>query len=152
MWIWNSMTVSIGWRSTGLFKDFAMQIGLADQRDIWTRAFMSVLSESAIKLIDSPGSPATGGEKHERLVEGASKIADLALQEYKRIWCRDDDYLLMPQSLTAENGAKAAMAGAFRQTIRGDDELGEPSREIVVTWSTIKAIYAKAVHLLGRRI
>jgi DnaJ-class molecular chaperone len=81
-------------------------------------------------------------------------------------WRRRMDTILMPKSLTAENGAKAALMGEFHipvpmtcEECGGDglDEAEEDGRcifcdgsgqinfSVNVPWTTIKAIYAKAV-------
>lgn len=64
----------------------------------------------------------------------------------------DLGFVFMPMELTAENGAKAALAGEFSELI----ELTNPGEPVtinhVIKWSTIKAIYAKAVeHFHGKR-
>src|SRR5687768_6436569 len=73
----------------------------------------------------------------------------------------DNDVALMPRSLTAENGAKAALMGEFHETIEfscrecdeDDDECefcnrtGQLLQKVPVDWTTIKAIYAKAVEV-----
>lgn len=78
------------------------------------------------------------------------------------------DYVLMPRKLTAENGAKGALMGEFKETYMvechecegsGEDEHdypcpeckgdGEVQAAISVGWDTIKDIYARAVELLA---
>lgn len=71
----------------------------------------------------------------------------------------------MPVALTAENGAKAALIGEFKEEIELDcpDCFGDDSEQcetcdnagviwhsVPVEWTTIKAIYAKAVELLAQ--
>ncbi|WP_392420613.1 hypothetical protein [Edwardsiella piscicida] len=69
-----------------------------------------------------------------------------------------DDFALVPKKLTAENGAKSVLLGEFSETkfincpeCFGDDECetcdGSGIIEITVpvTWTTIKAIWAKGV-------
>lgn len=71
-----------------------------------------------------------------------------------------DDQILMPRRLTAENGAKAALIGEFSvpsaqacpscQGCDSDDcprcdGEGVVPASILVSWTTIKAIYAAAV-------
>lgn len=68
-----------------------------------------------------------------------------------------DGYCVMPLTLTAENGAKCALAGEFKvsRTVRchecggeGCDDCadaGEFEEEITVPWDTIKDIYRAAV-------
>jgi hypothetical protein len=72
--------------------------------------------------------------------------------------------VMMPRELTAENGGKAALMGEFFERISepcfgcvGDDPSGceicngwgELHRDIPVSWSTIKAIYARAVSIFA---
>ena len=57
-----------------------------------------------------------------------------------------EDTILMPRSLTAENGAKAALTGEFKISVELVYEDGnEESIDVDVPWTTIKAIYAAAV-------
>jgi hypothetical protein len=75
--------------------------------------------------------------------------------------------ILMPEMLTAENGAKYALIGEFYETIptqchechgnpdeREDCEFcegtGEITQRVPVQWTTIKDIYKRAVALLGQ--
>ena len=64
----------------------------------------------------------------------------------------------VPARLTAENGAKAALMGEFKESIQtpctecfGDDECencdgsGRITTEYTVSWSTIKEIYAASI-------
>jgi hypothetical protein len=76
-------------------------------------------------------------------------------------------YVLMPERLTAENGAKAAMIGEFYEeiTVRcpdcdgGDEDLycaacndeGTIQQPVQVQWDTIKQIYSKAVEVCARK-
>lgn len=73
--------------------------------------------------------------------------------------------VMMPRSLTAENGAKAAMIGEFHEEIeitcsacyfdeaQDDCEVcggdGHYTQRVPVSWTTIKEIYAMAVKELG---
>jgi hypothetical protein len=81
------------------------------------------------------------------------------------------DYVLMPKRLTAENGAKGALSGEFKETIdvtchecggSGDDANSDNDAEcpecngdgvvtqnVPVSWDTIKDIYRRAVELLA---
>ena len=71
------------------------------------------------------------------------------------------DKIIMPPSLTAENGAKAALMGEFSVSLPvfhaecdgcGCTDCGgsgEVTRRINVPWTVIKEIYAKSVELLG---
>lgn len=82
----------------------------------------------------------------------------------------ESEYVLMPKRLTAENGAKALLAGEFFESVHipiprecdcnncgicdraNDQEIkGEDSEElrVPVSWTTIKAIYEKAVEHLA---
>ncbi len=69
-----------------------------------------------------------------------------------------DDWQLVPKRLTAENGAKGALSGEFSETkfincpeCFGDDDCetcdgsGRIEISVPVTWTTIKAIWAKGV-------
>lgn len=69
-----------------------------------------------------------------------------------------DGYVIVPLRLTAENGAKGALSGEFSETkfvncpeCFGDDECetcdgsGKIEITVPVTWTTIKAIWAKGV-------
>ncbi|GAD09198.1 hypothetical protein GFGA_1c1221 [Gluconobacter frateurii NBRC 103465] len=75
--------------------------------------------------------------------------------------------ILMPDELTAENGAKYALIGEFYETTpvqchechgnpddREECEFcggeGELTQRIPVQWTTIKEIYKRAVALLGK--
>jgi len=76
--------------------------------------------------------------------------------------------VMMPRELTAENGAKALLMGEFYSELViycpdcgvdsgiEDDEIcetcsdsGTVTQRVPVSWTTIKAIYAKAVQHLG---
>ena len=69
-----------------------------------------------------------------------------------------DGYVLVPKKLTAENGAKGVLSGEFSETkfincpeCFGDDDCetcdgsGRIEITVPVTWTTIKAIWAKGV-------
>ncbi|OPW92721.1 hypothetical protein BZK40_11905 [Citrobacter portucalensis] len=69
-----------------------------------------------------------------------------------------DGYMLVPKKLTAENGAKRVLSGEFSETkfincpeCFGDDDCetcdgsGRIEITVPVTWTTIKAIWAKGV-------
>ncbi|WP_425322756.1 hypothetical protein [Escherichia coli] len=69
-----------------------------------------------------------------------------------------DGWQLVPKRLTAENGAKGALSGEFSETkfincpeCFGDDDCetcdrsGRIEISVPVTWTTIKAIWAKGV-------
>ncbi len=73
------------------------------------------------------------------------------------------DLVLMPNALTAENGAKALLIGEFHVETQvpnpdydpmcDDDEDEEPeffTAQIAIPWDTIKAIYAMAVKHLAK--
>jgi hypothetical protein len=118
--------------------------------------------------MDSTGSQATGGPRIARLIKTAREIADAALEEYQRVWAlAPPNYIRMPQSLTAENGAKALLSSEFSEFYQtpctcmidgnepGDDCDGECDEgyitaHVVVGWDTIKKIYAKAVEHLSK--
>lgn len=74
--------------------------------------------------------------------------------------------ILMPERLTAENGAKYALSGEFHESVTvqchechdGDDRddcevcagRGEVTQRVTVEWSTVKEIYKQAIELLGK--
>lgn len=78
---------------------------------------------------------------------------------------KNEDYILMPKALTAENGAKALLVGEFKTEIHvichdccGSDEHcetchgeGELTQCMSIDWTTIKAIYSKCVEHLERK-
>lgn len=62
--------------------------------------------------------------------------------------------VVMPRSLTSENGAKALLMGEFFEEhecryYNGDGELVEYTEKVPVRWTTIKEIYAKIVSHYG---
>jgi hypothetical protein len=75
--------------------------------------------------------------------------------------------VMMPRALTAENGAKALLIGEFTEDVKeecvfcenGIDEDGELCKkchgdgytlnQVGISWTTIKAIYAKCVEHFG---
>ena len=75
--------------------------------------------------------------------------------------------VVMPQELTAENGAKGLFIGEFKEVIHSacpaclnkDDEIdddcylcdgtGKFTQEVMISWSTIKDIYKLAVEKLA---
>jgi len=86
---------------------------------------------------------------------------DIAEEEATRRYPQSDKVLL-PRALTAENGSKAALIGEFSETTKvycsecgGDyktmddcETCGGTGAEfisVLVSWTTIKAIYAKVV-------
>lgn len=95
------------------------------------------------------------------MIEEAMKFAGDAVMSDK------SPDVIMPSSLTAENGAKALLIGEFAETIEVRNELycgcgycdfceenpDEPETcqiSVPVSWNTIKAIYAKAVQHLSK--
>ncbi len=76
--------------------------------------------------------------------------------------------IIMPTELTAENGAKFAFIGEFKEYIElecgpcsenGYDEdcpicngEGTYSQDVPISWTNIKAIYKKAVKMFGQTI
>ena len=72
-----------------------------------------------------------------------------------------EGHFLMPKSLTAENGAKAALMGEFHEIIKLDchechgegcdecDGVGSFNQPVNISWPTIKEIYAKAVEFFN---
>lgn len=87
--------------------------------------------------------------------------AEQAVQETPRQVAKD--MVLMPESLTAESGAKAALSGEFHETAPVDcyaceggefdtdrdcvdcDGTGVINEHVDISWTNIKAIYAAAV-------
>lgn len=77
----------------------------------------------------------------------------------------ETETVMMPRSLTAENGAKGSFIGEFKETIEiacsecagtgldGDcfacEGNGVIQQKVTIEWTTIKEIYAKAVKELG---
>jgi hypothetical protein len=61
---------------------------------------------------------------------------------------------VVPRALTAENGAKAALAGDFTETFEYmDDEGDECTAHIPVSWTTIKEIHkAMVAHFDGQSV
>jgi len=77
------------------------------------------------------------------------------------------EHVVMPQELTAENGAKGLFIGEFKEVIHSvcpaclnkDDEIdddcylcdgtGKFTQEVMISWSTIKDIYKLAVDKLA---
>ena len=75
--------------------------------------------------------------------------------------------VVMPQELTAENGAKGLFIGEFKEVIHSDcpvclnkddeidddcylcDGTGKFTQEVMISWSTIKVIYKLAVENLA---
>ncbi|NIB43757.1 hypothetical protein HBA55_29410 [Pseudomaricurvus alkylphenolicus] len=80
-----------------------------------------------------------------------------------------DEDVLMPKSLTAENGAKGFLSGEFFEEVNypcphcaADNEHHDEdtgchecdgtaviNSKVYVSWNNIKAIYAKAVEMIG---
>lgn len=65
-----------------------------------------------------------------------------------------DIHVVMPRSLTAENGAKALLSGEFFEEHEcsyydADGELVEYTEKVPVRWGTIKRIYDKVVSHYG---
>lgn len=74
-----------------------------------------------------------------------------------------EGFVLMPESITAENGAKYCLSGEFHEVVElectacdGDDEDcdacsggGSYTHRVPVSWTTIKDIYSAAINLLA---
>ncbi len=59
---------------------------------------------------------------------------------------REQERVLLPRRLTAENGAKAALIGEFHEDFDILDENGDEQYvKVAVTWDTIKRIWEAAV-------
>jgi len=86
---------------------------------------------------------------------------EYAIQETVKNFAKSKNLVLMPKSLTAENGAKAALMGEFdiEKTILCPDCCGNGCGEcddggyiiemVPIQWDTIKEIYKKAVEVCG---
>lgn len=82
----------------------------------------------------------------QQLKAAHDRIAELERQNDQLKVCHDD--VLMPRSLTTENGAKYHFIGEFSVTAESIDEDGEIYiNTIPIPWSTIKDIYKKAVEI-----
>lgn len=99
-----------------------------------------------------------------------SWVEDRAIKNWNQRPYRKDDFILMPKRLTAENGAKSLLIGEFSEKIQvdcpfclgiGEDEEGErctecggsgdDTREVQISWTNIKKIYAMTVkHFAGK--
>ncbi len=88
---------------------------------------------------------------------GNEKPSDVALYKCAPVVV-PEGWKLVPENLTAENGAKAALLGEFTETIStgctecfGDEDCdncggdGVIRIEAKVSWTTIKAIWSKAI-------
>lgn len=103
-------------------------------------------------------------DKLEARISSASKLTGAA-SPVAAATEQATDYVLMPRRLTAENGAKGALSGEFKESIEvpcpechDEDEgyacstcenVGRVSQDVTVGWDTIKDIYARAVELLA---
>lgn len=134
---------------------------------------MHPLSEQLCELLEGLG---VDQEVTDGFTKGIDELAAQAEMECAR--CEDAalreaalgdaESVIMPARLTAENGAKAALSGEFSFAVRNPmwcdcgegsencdrcqlaEELGElPTMEVVVPWSVIKQIYARAVEVCG---
>lgn len=101
--------------------------------------------------------------------ELARELARMSMAANKNIVCEPEFSNSLPRELTSENGAKSLMIGEFFETIElecpdcdGGDfhelqtercgtcrDSGIVIQKIPVEWTTIKAIYAKAVEHFG---
>lgn len=125
------------------------------------------------ELFTAPPAPVVLAEKTDRDYvtdcHGLPSIEDLGHQrgwnDYRAAMLQagnstvaPDGYVLVPKKLTAENGAKGVLSGEFSETkfincpeCFGDDDCetcdgsGRIEITIPVTWTTIKAIWAKGV-------
>ena len=80
---------------------------------------------------------------------------------HDEIWAKDEDLVIMPKELTAENGAKALLMGEFFEEVEHDclrcdyldedddcdfcDGSGMYYESTAISWTTIKEIYKMAV-------
>ena len=96
------------------------------------------------------------GNAEEALIEVVNRSA--AMLQAGNSPVTPDGYVLVPKKLTAENGAKRVLSGEFSETkfincpeCFGDDDCetcdgsGRIEITVPVTWTTIKAIWAKGV-------
>lgn len=101
-----------------------------------------------------------------RVLARASKTADASVLQESEFHLSagvPEGFVLMPESLTAENGAKYALSGEFNEVVElectacdGDDEgcdvcsgNGSYTYRVPVSWTTIKNIYRKVVSRLS---
>jgi len=79
--------------------------------------------------------------------EQARKRGSVMRFNASRHGCRGDGEVVVPERLTAENGAKAALMGEFRMGLPERDENGEEYvRQLNIPWTSIKEIYAAAIN------
>ena len=98
----------------------------------------------------------------------SSRPPALRLVMLEREEIMKDDFIKMPRSLTAANGAKGLLSGEFYEEVRiacpycnGEsadngqnackecDSSGSQVMKVPVSWSSIKEIYAKAVEFFA---
>ena len=76
--------------------------------------------------------------------EAAMQAENERLRE--QLTTQSSEATMLPLALTAENGAKSLLAGEFCETLEVEDADGNVlDLEVPVTWTTIKAIYARIV-------
>lgn len=117
--------------------------------DAWHKAKAGIVSCRAAMLQGAEPVTQHDGLPHNPQIAAYEKIMEEAIQ---------DGYALVPMKLTAENGAKGALLGEFSETkfincpeCFGEDDCetcdgsGRIEVKVPVTWTTIKAIWAKGV-------
>ena len=80
-------------------------------------------------------------EGMENIDEEQFEYAAEAYHEYRMAQYKEQGLILLPDRLTAENGAKELLRGEFVEIIRTDDDIIRH----YVSWDTIKDIYKKVV-------
>ena len=115
----------------------------AQEHDLWVAAFTAALSESAVKLVGSPGSPATGGDRVGPLVARAVEIANLAQELYKNIWGVDlVDPVLSP-------GDRATVIRGLRAGFYQTGCSGVPANFSVRDWRSARVRLIRALRVFG---
>lgn len=129
-----------------------LEPGLRFGKGIKTSTMLSALARRAVHESDMAAlSP-------EERVEFQARIEDFKALIAQPAPVVPDSYVMVPMRLTAENGAKGALSGEFSETkfvncpeCFGDEECetcdgsGKIEITVPVTWTTIKAIWAKGV-------
>jgi hypothetical protein len=72
-----------------------------------------------------------------------SQLAE-AYHEYRMEQYKEHGLVLLPKSLTAENGAKGLLMGEFELMV-DDPRMNRKSFFVTIPWTTIKDIYKKVV-------
>ncbi|WP_255876431.1 hypothetical protein [Klebsiella variicola] len=129
-----------------------LEPGLRFGKGIKTSTMLAALARRAVHESDMAAlSP-------EERAEFQALIEDFKALIAQPVPVVPDSYVMVPMRLTAENGAKGALSGEFSETkfvncpeCFGDEECetcdgsGKIEITVPVTWTTIKAIWAKGV-------